>query len=132
MRSSDDVSVTSLDEAKMSSTYDDTDDQVVYDDDAKSYDAGNSGYNTYDDDNYDDDGYEYDDRDDELEEVEEDGDDEAISPLESRSYPEPEHYPEMEPQYHYQPKKKKKKVYIPVFVPDKEKKKSKLNKRFEL
>jgi len=87
---------------------------------------------TGDDDN-DDDYYYTDDGTDKTDEEYEVDDDyeQAKSRPESRSYyPEPDHYPEQEyhePQYYYQPtyqRKKKKKVYVPVFVPEKEKKKS--------
>lgn len=110
----------------------------VDDDDAKSLDEDDDYY-AYDDDDVDDD------KDDD------DNDDEHKSRPESRSYnDEPDHYGEaededslLEPQYYYQPtypkiKKKKKhkkknrkktKVYLPVFVQEKDKKKSKLTIR---
>jgi len=110
----------SRDEVK-SSRYDDEDVPGVGDADAKSLDDDDDYY-TYDDDTDDDDDddqYEYDD--------DYDDDDGTYSRPESRSYyPEPDHYPDQE---YYQPmrtKKKKKKVYVPVFVPEKEKKKSKI------
>ena len=93
----------------------------VGEDDAKSLDDGDAYYAD------DDDHYEYDDYDDDV--------DTRKSRPGSRSYhQEPDHYHEHgddQLQYYYQPsylktKKRKKKVYVPVFVPEKEKKKSEL------
>jgi len=116
LTSDDDVSRLSRGSVK-SSRYDDEDVPGVGDADAKSLDDDDDYY-TYDDDTDDDDKYGG-------------GGGEYKARPESRSYyPEPHYYPEQEydePQYYYQPrypKKKKKKVYVPVFVPEKEKKKS--------
>ena len=105
--SDEDVSMTSRDEDVLE----------VDDDDAKSSHDDDDDYYTYDD----------------YEEDDDDATDDDVYKRqpESRSYyPEPDHYPEdhhHEPQYYYQPtyRKKKKKVYVPVFVPEKDKKKSK-------
>jgi len=111
--SDDDVSRTSRDEVT-SSTHDDEDVRGVGDDDAK----------TFGDDD-DDDVYRYHDN---------DFDGEYWNRPQSRSgyYPEAHNYHHHgyhEPQYVYQPKREKKKVYVPVFVPEKEKKKSTFNAR---
>jgi len=120
----------------VTSRHDDGEVRGVNDGDAKSFDDDDDDddYYTYDDDN--EDGSEHDDH---------AGDEYKIRPK-SRSayYPEPDHYQETgyyhedqdryskpghafdNPQYYYQPKKKKKKVYVPVFVPENEKKKSQL------
>jgi len=105
--SDEDVSMTSRDEDVLE----------VDDDDAKSSHDDDDDYYTYDDDDY--------------EEDDDDATDDDVYKRqpESRSYyPEPDHYPDHhhEPQYYYQPTyRKKKKVYVPVFVPEKDKKKSK-------
>jgi len=112
--SEDGVIVTSLDEV-MTSQNDVDDVPGVDDDDAKTLDDG-SDYIALDDDKDNDEfHYKY-----------------RTSPeYRSSYYSEPHHYTELEhhePQYYYQPKesKSKKKVYVPVFVPEKQKKKSKL------
>jgi len=120
MKSDGDVILTSGNEV-MTSRRDVEDVPGVKDDDAKSLDD----YYTRDDDTNSHDQYEY---------YDDDNDDDKLV-ADTRSlpefrlyYPQPDHYPEEtynEPQVYYQPpKKRKKKVYVPVFVPEKEKKKS--------
>jgi len=110
--------VTSRDEV-MTSSHGVDDVRGVGDDDAKSFDDYSYYYSEDDDTDSD---KQYDDNYDEY----------KSHSWPSPSYPEPDKYAEQEydeMQHYYQPqaKKKKKKTYVPVFVPEKEKKKSELN-----
>jgi len=103
----------------MTSSHDVDDVRGVGDDDAKSFDDYSYYYSEDDDTDSD---KQYDDNYDEY----------KSHSWHSPSYPEPDKYAEQEydeMQHYYQPqaKKKKKKTYVPVFVPEKEKKKSELN-----